>query len=287
MRRALGAGVMGLVALVCGSAVGQVAPETDRDVAAASTVGIEGRVMYRFAGDLQAAGRTAKSPVIVRIAGSAVDGEAVLYDVRFIGVKPGVFDLRESLVGADGSALAGAPVTLVRVESILPEDHTGELKTGMGVSLPRIGGYRFGAIALGVAWVGVPIVWGVRRALRRKPMEVIAESLREPTLADQLRPLAEAAMEGRATVEERSRLELLLITYWRERLGLRGMSAAGALAKLRGDGEGGALLRGVEEWLHRPRGESESGPDLGALLAPYRGAARIELAGAGGEGGNA
>ena len=59
----------------------------------------------------------------------------------------------------------------------------------------------------------------------------------------------------------------MLLGHWRERLGLDSQDLAEATARLRAHPEAGALLRALEDWLHRPPGSVKV--DIDAVLAPY------------------
>lgn len=244
----------------------------DASVRAQSSVnvGIEGRLIYRYPGELRPRPFSAKSPVVVRVASTTNDGNATLYDLRFIGVKPGKFDLRDAIEKPDGASVGDGPAAVVEILSILPEDHDGLLIGAKGLGLPRIGGYRLLLIIVGVLWV-IPLVWViVRRLTRKKPLAQLAVTQGPPTLADQLRPLVEAAIAGRATPDELARLERLLIAHWGDRLMLGDLPMHEAVLRLKAHDEGGQVLRQVESWLHSPRGQAEHEPDVSAMLAPYR-----------------
>ena len=103
------------------------------------------------------------------------------------------------------------------------------------------------------------------RAQRRAAQ---AASAQPATLAERLQPMVEAAAAGQLDSAGKAQLERLLLAFWRRRLELEGVKAADAMPKLRNHGEAGALLRQLEDWLHRPKPTQDV--DLGALLAPYR-----------------
>jgi hypothetical protein len=89
-------------------------------------------------------------------------------------------------------------------------------------------------------------------------------------MADRLRPLVDAAMAGSLGDRQKAELERLLIGYWRKRLGLERAEPSRIMAVLREHDEAGPLLRRLEDWLHRPPGESSGPADVAALLEPYR-----------------
>jgi hypothetical protein len=219
------------------------------------------------------------SPVLVRVAEATSGGgggpDQTSYRIEFIGLVAGDIDLRDYLERADGS-IADIPPLSVRIVSQLPPDHGTDLFSGDSApSLPPTG-YRSLLLAIGAAWAAVPIVYLVVRQVRRKPPPPPPPPERTPTLADQLRPLAEAARDGTLSVSDRGRLELLLYHYWRSRLNLQGPQAA-VIAQLRLHERAGELLRGVERCIHAPPSSPRlSDQELGELLEPYRHAPAIE-----------
>lgn len=249
-----------------------------------STIGIEGRVIFRHrkGEPVQAVPVDDKAPVVVRIADSTPDGEFVLYDLRFIAQYAGEFDLRDCLRRPDGTPLTDAAALPVSVGKLLPEEHRGELIEAGGAGAPRLGGYRIALIAVGVLWLIPPVWWVVRRLTRKAPPPP-PPAVQPVTLADQLRPLVEAAIRGTLSTPQRAELELLLLAYWRERLGMNAnaIDHAAAIRKLREHHEAGELLTLLERWLHRPPKQDEV-VDVAAVLERYRAARPIELATPGG-----
>jgi len=243
-----------------------------------STVGIENTFLFRYSGpDLRAKPFNDRSPISVRIAGVTPDGAASLYELRFIGRRPGVYDLRRALARVDNlSLLRDSSEAVVEIKSVLPFDHNGTLAQVSTVAPTRLGGYSLALIAFGILWL-VPPAWFIICWLtRRAPVAVAAPT--PPTLADQLRPLVESAVAGRSSVAEQARLEMLLIAYWRDRLSLRGLPHRTAVDKLRLEPQADALLTAVEGWLHKPASSSSATLPAGVttLLAPYATAAAIE-----------
>jgi len=245
-----------------------------------STVGIEGQVIFRHPAteSVQAVPVNDKAPVVVRIARSTPDGSFILYDLRFIAQYSGEFDLRDCLRRPDGAPLTDALPLPVVVDRLLPDDHQGELFRIDGLSLPQLGGYRVALIAIGVLWL-VPPAWLLVRRLTRRVPPPPPPAPTPATLAAQLRPLVEAAIAGSLSTPDRARLELLLLAYWRERLGIgaEGLNHVAAIRKLREHREAGELLGLLERWLHRPPTGTEE-VDIGAVLERYRAARPVDLA---------
>lgn len=207
------------------------------------------------------------SSILVRVAGRerSADGLAVT-ELEFIGVDAGVFDLRESLVFEDGGSterLAPLPVEIV---SNLASDAASDVFLAEAPPATIAGGYRTILLAIGVAWFLVPVMVWIRRRLRRPEAEPIPDP--PLTLRDRLEPLVRSAAARELSVAEQGRLELLLLAYWRQRLGL-GDDPVVAVRAIRTDPEAGRLLRGVETWLHAPEGRGPSSAEIGELLAPY------------------
>ena len=212
------------------------------------------------------------APILVRVSqANAPESDAPRYRIEFIGSVAGDYDLRDYLEFSDGSpATTLAPIP-VRVVSQLPANHGSDLFTVPEPPFRLESHYRTIFIALALLWLAVPIVVLVRRALRRPPTPVFAPQVAEPTLADLLRPLVERAMGDGLSVREQGRLELLLLHFWRERLGMHDMSPSDTLAHLRRHAEAGELLRAVERWLHaRGAGAPQPTDDIGELLRPYQ-----------------
>jgi len=237
-----------------------------------STIGIEGQLIFRHprSEPVQAVPVDDKAPVVVRIADSTPDGEFVLYDLRFIAQYAGEFDLRDCLRRPDGAPLTDAAPLPILVGKLLPDDHQGELFEIAGLSLPRLGGYKAVLIVIGAVWLLVPAWFILRRLTRRPPPP---PPLPEPpaSLADQLRPLVEAAIRGTLSTPERARLELMLLAFWRDRLGLDAAAVdhAASIQKLREHEEAGELLSLLERWLHRPP-KADEVVDVASVLERYR-----------------
>ena len=237
------------------------------------TVGVEGKIELALPGTLlQGKPVTDKAPLLLRVASTqpAPRREDIWYDLRYMGLVPGAHDLKNYLVRIDGSPAGDLPSIPVAVLGLLPEDHKGELVRGGAARWPFFGGYRvvMGAVAGLWAALMVPLIfWG-----RRKREKVVAAPPARKTFADRLRPLIDQAARGTLSIEEKGKLERMLLWYWQQRLDLTADSPADAIAALRRHDEAGALLRALEEWLHRRPGTSggAAATDVNALLAPYR-----------------
>ena len=234
----------------------------------APTVGMEGHVQIMMPGTLlEARPVEPKARLLLRVAEARPHGTLFDYDLRYIGFVPGKYDLRDYLVRKDGSSTNDLPKIPVEVAGVLSNPHRGELVAQEVRALPFLGGYKKTLIAVTVAWASLFIFmwWKGRKPKTAEPVKIAAGP---PTLAERLRPLVARAAEGTLSKDELAHLERLLLSHWRERLGLREESMAEAVQQLRRHPEAGALLRELENWLHRRPGSVKV--DVNTLLAPYR-----------------
>lgn len=266
--------MIGLARLVAVLVLGLLPLAAQSPQPAETSVGLPARVMQVVlpGTELEALPIDSKSPIVLRVLATWPHGTAFRYDLEFYGLDPGEYDLAHWLRRKDGTSSAGLPAVPVRVLTKLgPEElRPNPLPTG---ALPRVGGYRTLLVTAGVLWlVGLG---AILLAGRRRRAEAVLRA-RPRTLAEELRPLVEAALEGRLERAERAALELRLFEYWRRRLRLEGRSPLDSVIELRAHPEAGQLLRSLEDWLHRP--DAPTDVDLRALLAPYESVELDELA---------
>jgi hypothetical protein len=248
----------------------------------ATTPGVEGRATLECArGDLEGMPFSDRSPVLAWVdAKTKMDGEAGQYrcDLRYVIFVPGEYNLVHYLRTAEGKIPEGLGPLPVSCTTLLPPGHDGALSTQPLSSLPSLSGYY---LFLGI-FLAFWVTAGVLLWRWMHPHETtVAPMLPEPekTWADHLRPLVEQAAIRPLTPAEQGRLDSLLIACWRYRLGLESASVADSLARIRGDGEAGALLEALDHWIYAPTGASAP-TDVAALLAPYRNFKVNEPAGA-------
>jgi hypothetical protein len=92
----------------------------------------------------------------------------------------------------------------------------------------------------------------MKRRLSAPVPVVVVPPTPPPTVAEQIRTLVAEAGSTGLSVSDRGRLELLLLGFWRERLGFERLDIPEAVMRMRRDEEAGELLRAVERWLHGP-----------------------------------
>ncbi|HEX5445900.1 MAG TPA: hypothetical protein VFW87_18880 [Pirellulales bacterium] len=204
-------------------------------------------------------------PIVLRVVATHPHGSAFRYDLEYHGLEPGRYDLGDYLQRKDGAAAAGLPKLPVEIVSLMP---AGQILPADPAArpAPRLGGYRLWLLLGMLAWfAGLLAILFARRRARLAQQRAVERPL---TLAERLRPLVTAAMNGRLSPQGTAEIERLLLSYWRHRLHLDDEDPRVAVTMLRDHEQAGALLRQVEAWLHKPGAAEEV--HLSALLAPYR-----------------
>ena len=232
------------------------------------TVGMEGQleVALPLAGLITKPGDH-RASLVLRIAASQPHGTLTRYDLRYAGRVPGAHDLRKYLFTVEGQPATNLPALRVTVAGLLPNPHNGWLEEQVHRTPTLFSRYRALLIGAGVMWV---IAFFVIRRLGHTPksQSLPVTNSRPPSFAEKIRPLVERAATGLLTVEEKATLERMLITHWQQRLALSETSASELMVHLRQHPEAGALLRALEDWLHRPPGHATVRVE--EFLAPYR-----------------
>ena len=195
------------------------------------------------------------------------------YTLWFFGTIAGDYDLSQWVVQPDGSRLSpddALPPMMVRVVSELPPGHGTSLYEIDDPVVRALGGYRAVLFSFALLWALVPVIWFVIRWFARRPLPTMP-IVAAPTLSDRLRPLIQRARDGLLTVDDQSRLEMLLYVFWQRRLGLPD-SMSEALPIMRRDADAGGLLRMLEAWIHAdtPSRRSLDPTVIDAILAPYQ-----------------
>ena len=232
-------------------------------------IGIEGRVSLELPrADYQPRPLDDRTELILRIeAVTSVATNRHRYDFYYMGLEPGNYSLANYLIRPDGSQPDELSNTLVQVQAVLPEDHDGKLTRYTPEQFPFIGGYRVFLGLIGLLWFGGIAVFVM--SYRKKRVTVAPVMVApEPTFAERIRPLVEAAASGNLSLDGKAQLERLLMGFWREKLSLPDLRMAEALERLKAHSQAGELLRALERWLHQ-RGGAAAG-EVNLLLEPYR-----------------
>jgi hypothetical protein len=232
------------------------------------TVGIEGTKKFKLPGKpLKALPVNEKSLIILRIGKTFPHGTDTRYNVRYIGLLPGQYDLGDYLVQEDGSTVSNLPPLPVEIAPLLPVDHNGQLIEEPLQNIPFFSRFREIVMAVWILWalLLIPIILIKRKGMATAP---VVEEIPEPTIAEKLQPLVVKAADGTISSDEQSHLELLLIAFWKHELQLDALSMSEALTRMKEHPAAGSLLREMEAWLYKP--PANEMVDVATLLAPYR-----------------
>lgn len=213
---------------------------------------------------------TNTSPVLVRVSPGPTTGS---YRIEFIGAAAGSFDLRDSIQREDGRAADDLPPIPVVIDSHLPIDHGTDLYSTADSSFNWRNYYREILLGLVAAWLAVPVVVYVRRALRRQPPPVPVAPPRVPTVEDELREALAASRERPLTTAERGRLELLLFRLLSARAAPPTADAdavAAAIRAAREDPATAPLVLAIERWLHTRDPDEAARSTAAAALEDFR-----------------
>ena len=259
-----------LLALLLAAAAQEVHEQTERAI----PVGVPrwAREVVLDGPRLEVSPPDLETPLIIRIDSVSPHGTAWRYDFEYYGLEAGSFNLVDFLQREDGAPVAGIEPIPVVVESGLPPGQVlpHELRSG---ETPSFGGYSTALWIFGSLWVLGTLVWFFS-SRRDAALVRAATGAPAPSIAELLAPLVERGMAGELPTEDQAQLELMLIAFWRKRLGLEGADAGDALRELKSHEEAGPLLRELERWLHSPDAPSDLDP--AALLRPYQDLSKSE-----------
>ena len=184
-------------------------------------IGIEGDVAVTLPrGDYQARPLDDRTPLILRVEKiTPAAGGRFTYQFHYMGFEAGDYRLANYLVRPDGSLAKEIGDEIVHVRSTLPADHDGALNPYIPRPFPWFGGYRMFLWILAVLWVGgiAAFAWFGRN---RKPAVAPVVVVPQPSYAERMRPLVEAAAAGNLATNGQAELERLMTGYWREKLAL-------------------------------------------------------------------
>lgn len=188
------------------------------------------------------------------------------YAIRSLGFESGEYRLADYLVHPDGTAASELGDLSLKVAGLLPADHNGKLNTFAPVPTPWFGGYKAALITSGCLWLAaLPAL--VLMGRKRKVVAAVVPPAPEPGRVERMRPLVQAAAEGRLDLAGRAELERLILGHSRETARMAEGRVAESIAAMRRHPEYGPLLLALERWLHAPEGASPG--EIDAMLAPY------------------
>ncbi|MEZ6096981.1 MAG: hypothetical protein R3C03_22620 [Pirellulaceae bacterium] len=202
-------------------------------------------------------------PLVVRVLNTIRHGDSFRYEIQYIGMEPGEFNLADYLIRKDGSSTEGLPKIPVSIRTMLPPGQVEPNELGTH-PLSRIGGYRVLSIAAAAFWVTVlafMIFW------RKGNTATLSVTTKPMTFAEVLRDRLERARQGQLSRDGMAELERMLVEYWRRRLQIEDLSHADALKRIRSDEQSGPLFQQLESWLHNPHHSRDV--SINKLLTPY------------------
>lgn len=217
--------------------------------------GTAGSIEVEHAGAaLRAKAGEPNAPVLVRVRPASRAG---FFTVEYLGLRTGEFDLAALVERVDGrpAELGSIPI---RFESRLPANAGTDVFGQRPEELDLRVWYREAMIALAAAWLLAPVIVIFRRRLARKPVEAVAMTPQEPTTIDRLRAILSETGARELSVDERARMELLLLRAMREHApaARSARELAAVLASLRRGEATGEVVRAVEAWTHAERGSA-------------------------------
>ncbi len=223
---------------------------TDTDV----PLGVEEAAIVRYAGPRLAARPYRRgASVNLRIADVVEQGAVRVYDVRYVVNLPGEFDLTDYLTSTDGNPIDDLPSFKVRGLTSLTKDIETRIQEIEDAGVHIWHWYYETLGALGVCWVGwlLGLIFVGRPKRPPKPLPAPPE----PTIAEQIERYLRMLAQGELSVEEKARLEVLLLTHWRERLGLRRQRMASACRQIQQSDTLGQIYEKLAGWLHDPNSD--------------------------------
>ncbi len=187
--------------------------------------------------------------VNVRIAQVTDQAGAKVYDVRYLVNREGEHDLIEYLMSDNGAALSGLPSFKVKGDPKLSKELEARVKETEDIGIEVSGHYQATLVGLFVFW----ILWLLVLIFWRRPQKPVLVPVKVPlTVAEQLRVLLGELEQGGLTAEQKARLEMLLLRYWREGLVSADAPMAEVLAAIARGERTGEALDHLQRWLHRP-----------------------------------
>lgn len=211
-------------------------------------VGLVKRVKVSLPGELLVAAKVDdKSDAMVRIISTQKLKNGYSYDLEFIGLEPGKYNLVKYLRTASTNEFANIPEYLIEVSSSLETDFSGELldfqKTVPNLT-PWYKNLNRGLIVFWVLLLPAIVLFGRRKKKVEKVIEVKEKSLNEK-ICELL-----ATLEGKSSKELWQKIEGLIFQHWCQKKDLDGMPMHEAISKLKADDEAGPFILKLEEGLH-------------------------------------
>lgn len=204
-------------------------------------------------------------PIILRILRTYPHGSDHRYDLEYIGLEPGEYDLADYFVNTDGTEIA-SQLPEISVE-IIPQLPPGQIEPNELPYKPTwFNSFYLASLLVGGAvWLlGLFAILFAGRYKTGRP----AKDAGIVTVADRLKPLIEKAVQGEIESGEKAELERVLVAFWSKKLRLTHLPADALRNQLREHPEASQLLGQIDHWLHRP--EPSNSVNVSDLLGPYQ-----------------
>ncbi len=219
-------------------------------------LGVEEAVVIRYGGPrLVARPYRRGASLTLRIAEEVSHGSMRVYDVRYVVNLPGEFDVTDYLTSSDGLPIDDLPSFRVRGLTSLTKDIETRIREIEDVGVEIWHWYYETLAGLGVFWglwlLGLIFVGRPKRAPGPPPVP------REPSIGERIEQILRALNQGELSgpgdpTGQKSRLEVLLLKYWRQRIDCGNDRMAVVCRTVRSDDDLGRVYETLEAWLHDP-----------------------------------
>lgn len=211
-------------------------------------VGLVKRVTVSFPGEeIMAAKVDEKSEAMVRILNKKKTADGFTYDIEFIGLEPGTYNLVKYL----RSAVTGEPLNLpeysVEVDTVLNKDFQGELvdfQKSVETLTPWYKKLNYLIIGFWVILLPAIIFLGRKKQVVEEIIEV-----KEKSLNEKIQELL-TTLKGKSSKEIWQKIEGLIFQHWCKEKNLGNMPMHEAMVKLKADSEAGPFILKLEQGLH-------------------------------------
>lgn len=224
----------------------------------ATDIGMVHTLRVNIPGDrLQALPADERSPAVLRVEPVGETAEGYVYEIDFVGLEPGEYDVTQYLRTITGSPPAAEPVR-VAVERKLPADFRGEILT----QTRRVGfppaWYTPTAVVVCIVWVAcLPLMLLVGRKDNAVSCEAVPVV---PSIRERLSSLLDEIGDDEGK-EAWQQLEATLIHYLADARHVSAAKAFDRLLALKKDEVAGPAIREFELCLHAPGGRGRESLD--------------------------
>jgi len=220
-----------------------------------NNVGLVKRLNISLPGELLVAAKVDdKSDAMVRIISYKKSEKGFDYELEFIGLEPGTYNLIKYLRTASKNEEVNLKEYKIEIDTSLDKSFNGELldfQKTVPTLTPWYKKLNYALIALWVFLLPVIILYG----RKRKKVEEVKVVL-EKSLSEKICELL-ASLEGNSTKEVWQRIEGLIFQHWCQKKQLEGMAMHEAISKLKADDEAGPFILKLEEGLHSKKHRDE------------------------------